>query len=155
MSLLVAAVLAALPAPVTLHGVGGVTPGMTPAQVAKAWGVPITLSLPPRGSTCQTATIRKGGVTGYAIFERKRFGAVFFRGGVKTDTGIQVGVPLTNVKKAYGTKLKLVPSKYNPKAKTGYVAGVKWKLRFDIDAGGRVSGIGFGGVAVTYVEGCS
>ena len=144
MGLRVAFVLAVLPAPVTLHGVGGVTPGMTPAQVAKAWGVPITLSVAPPGSTCQTATIRKGGVTGYAIFERKRFGAVFFRGGVKTDTGIQVGVPITNVKKAYGAKLKLSPSKYNPKARTGFV-GTKWKLRFDIDAGGRVSGIGFAG----------
>ncbi len=154
MGLLVAFVLAALPAPVTLHGVGGVTPGMTPAQVAKAWGVPITLSVAPPGSTCQTATIRKGGVTGYAIFERKRFGAVFFTAGEATDTGIRIGSTLTAVRKAYGPKLKVYADKYTPKAKTAYV-GSTWKLRFDVGPKGRVTTIAFGATPVTYVEACS
>ena len=34
-----AAVPAALPAPVTLDGIGGVRPGITPAQVAARWGL--------------------------------------------------------------------------------------------------------------------
>jgi hypothetical protein len=70
MSLLVALALAVLPAPVTLHGVGGVKPGMTPAQVSKAWGVPIVLGAASPGSTCQVAQISRGAVRGYATFER-------------------------------------------------------------------------------------
>jgi hypothetical protein len=154
MGLLVALAIAALPAPVTLLGVGGVKPGMTPAQVSRAWGTRVVLGAASPGSTCRVAQIRKGAVRGYAIFERGRFGAVFFRAGERTDTGIEVGVPLTRLKKAYGARLKLSPAKYTPKAQTGFVGG-RWKLRFDIDAGGRVTSIGFGGTAVTYVEGCS
>lgn len=154
MVLLIATVLAALPAPVTLHGVGGVTPGMTPAQVSAAWGVPIRLNTAP-GSTCATAAIRKGKLQGYAIFEKKRFGAVFFvKGPVATDSGIHLGSTLAQVKKVYGARAKVLPDKYTPRAKNVFVGGA-WKLRFDVSATGRVTVIAFGGVPVTYVEACS
>ena len=154
MGLLVALVLAALPAPVTLHGVGGVTPGMSPAQVSKAWGVPVVLAAAAPGSTCQTARISRGAVRGSAIFERKRFGAVFFQAGAATDAGIRTGSTVAALRKAYGARLKVFPDKYTPKAKTAYVGGA-WKLRFDVSAKGRVTAIGFGGTPVTYSEGCS
>ena len=154
MGLLVALVLAALPAPVTLHGVGGVKPGMTPTQVSKAWGVPVVLGAASPGSTCQVAQISRGAVRGYAIFEGKRFGAVFFKAGEATDTGIHRGSPLASLRAAYGARLKVYPDKYTPKAKTAFVGGA-WKLRFDISPLGKVTVIAFGATPVTYVEGCS
>ena len=154
MGLLVALVLAALPAPVTLHGVGGVKPGMTPAQVSKAWGVPVVLGAASPGSTCQIAQNSRGAVRGYAIFEGKRFGAVFFRAGETTDTGIHRGSSLAALRAAYGPRLNVYPAKYTPKAKTAYVGGA-WKLRFDVSPQGKVTVIAFGGRAVSYVEGCS
>jgi hypothetical protein len=81
MGLLVAIVLAVLPAPVTLQGISGVKLGMTVAQVSKQWGARVALGPPSPGSTCRTARISKGAVKGYAIFERGRFGAVFFEAG--------------------------------------------------------------------------
>lgn len=154
MHLLIATLLAAFPAPVTLQGVGGVKPGMTPAQVSKAWGMPVTLGAASPGSTCQVAQIARGAIRGYAIFERKRFGAVFFRAGERTDTGIRRGSTLATLRKAYGAKLKVYPDKYTPKAKSAYVGGA-WKLRFDVNPQGKVTVIAFGGTPVTYVEGCS
>ncbi len=154
MGLVVALLLAALPAPVTLHGVGGVKPGLMPAQVSKAWGVPVVLAAASPGSTCQVAQISRGAVRGYAIFERKRFGAVFFRAGETTDTGIHRGSSLAALRATYGGRLKVYPDKYTPKAKTAFVGGV-WKLRFDISPQGKVTVIAFGARPVTYVEGCS
>jgi hypothetical protein len=154
LALLIATILAALPAPVTLHGVGGVTPGMTPAQVSAAWGVRIRLNTSP-GSTCAVAAIKKGKLQGYAIFEKQRFGAVFlFKGPVVTDTGIRLGSTLAQVRKVYGARVKILPDKYTPRAKNVFVGG-KWKLRFDVNAKGRVAVIAFGAVPVTYVEACS
>jgi hypothetical protein len=154
MGLLVAILLAALPAPVTLHGVGGAKPGMTAAQASRAWGTPVVLGAASPGAACQVAQIRKGQVRGYAIFERKRFGAVFFTAGEATDTGIRIGSTLTAVRKAYGPKLKVYPDKYTPRAKTAYV-GSTWKVRFDVSPKGRVTTIAFGATPVTYVEACS
>jgi hypothetical protein len=154
-NLLIATILASLPAPVTLHGVGGVTPGMTPAQVSEAWRVPVKPNTYGAGSTCATAAIRKGKLQGYAIFENKRFGAVFFfKGAVATDTGIRLGSTLAQVRRAYGSRAKVLPDKYTPKAKNIFVGG-KWKLRFDVNPKGRVTVIAFGGLPVTYVEACS
>ncbi len=154
MGLLIAIVLAALPAPVTPTGVGGVTPGMTPAQVSRAWGTKVVLAAADPGSTCQVAKIVKGPVRGYAIFEGKRFGAVFFSAGMKTDTGIGIGSPFAAVRSAYGSKLVVQGDRYTPKAKNAYVGG-KWKVRFDVSPKGKVTGIAFGGRAVTYDEGCA
>ena len=49
----------AFPAPVTLDGVGGVVPGMTPRQVERLWGVRLRLddSVTPR---CATAGFARG-----------------------------------------------------------------------------------------------
>lgn len=153
MALLIATLLAALPAPVTLHGVGGVTPGMTAKQVARAWGTRVVPIADAPGTDCKTAKISKGEVQGTALFEKNRFAAVFFTAGARTDKGIRIGSTLAAVRRAYGRKLKLFKDKYVPKAKNGYVGGT-WKIRFDINRVGRVTRIGFGGPAVEYVEGC-
>ena len=154
MGLLIAIVLAALPAPVTPNGVGGGTPGMTPAQVARAWGTKVVLDHALPGSSCQTAEIVRGRVRGYALFEGKRLGAVFFSAGVKTDTGIGIGSPFSAVRSAYGSKLVVQADRYTPKAKNAYVGG-KWKVRFDVSPKGKVTAIAFGGRPVTYSEGCA
>ena len=50
--------------------------------------VALVLAAASPGSACQVARISRGAARGYAIFERKRFGAVFFRAGETTDNGI-------------------------------------------------------------------
>ena len=73
----VAAAGLSTPARVTLDGVGGARPGMSVAAVSAGWGVPLRPDYEVR-PTCGTASIKRSGIVGEAIFmPRGRFGAVF------------------------------------------------------------------------------
>ena len=100
-------IAAALPAPVTLDGVGGATPGMTPRQVCAKWGVPLRLQggAGGPGSTCRTARVRVGTLRGYALFEGGRFGAVFFDRGARTPSRITIGSSERALRRTYGSRL--------------------------------------------------
>jgi hypothetical protein len=146
-----------LPAPVTLEGVGGVTPGLTPAQVASRWGVRIDTG---RDITpgCRTARISKGAVHGYALFENGRLGAVFFDRGVRTPSGIRIGSTVAQVTRAYGSRLRIEPHAY---VRGGHYYFLRrrqrphWQIRFDSNGAGRITQIAFGGKAARYIEGCA
>ena len=147
--------VAALPAPMTLAGVGGVAPGMTVAEVQRAWGVPVV----PEGSgPCRMARIAVGRVRGYALFQEGRLGAVFFTAGIRSDRGIGVGSTRAAISHAYGTSLIWWPDPNSP----GYhvytrprYLGDKRAIRFDINPGksGLVSQIGLGGPALSFSSG--
>src|SRR4051812_5987920 len=80
-------------------------PGMTPRQVAQAWGIPIR---PHGGGSpgCETATINTRGVHGYALFEEGRLGALFFDRGVRTPSGIRIGSTVPQLVRTYSYDLK-------------------------------------------------
>lgn len=146
-----------LPAPVTLDGVGGVTPGMSVAEVERRWGVRLNVG---GGGTseCQTAAVRAGGMRGDALFENGRLGAVWFNRGARTPAGIETGSTLNELIKAYGSRLQAVNGAYTPGTYSFFLrrkASPHWEIRFDLAMNGRVSSIGFGNHAVHYVEGCS
>jgi hypothetical protein len=154
------AVAAGLPAPMTLDGVGGVKPGMTPRQVAAQWHLPLRLSPPigAPGSTCRTALVRAGRLHGYALFEAGRLGAVFFDRGAWTPSGITIGSTETALRRAYPDRLTRQTHAYVHGGHYYFLRRRRtphWRIRFDTNGRGRVTQIAFGARAVSYVEGCA
>jgi hypothetical protein len=147
-----------LPAQITLNGVSGVFPGLTPMQVARRWALRIVLGPDVASPGCQTAVVRAGAMHGYALFENKKFGAVWFDRGATTATGIKIRSTVEKLRTAYPAGLFKEPNPYQRGA-FYYFARRKraphYRIRFDVSAGGRVTQIGFGGRAVGYIEGCA
>lgn len=146
-----------LPAPVTLDGVAGARPGMTAAAVSQAWKTPVRLGERIRPG-CQTSAVSKGGMDGYTLFERGRFGAVFFTRGARTPSGIRIGSSLSALRRTYRGRLISRPHAYEPSGRYYFLtrrSRPHWQIRFDVSAGSRVTQISFGNAAVRYVEGCA
>lgn len=146
-----------LPAKLTLQGVGGVRPGMTLAMVEARWGIRLQLSR-VASPGCATATVRRGGMSGYVLFENDRFAAVWFSKGAVTPAGVRIGSTVGALQKAYGFRLGSRRNLYTPGARDYFLrspSGPRWELRFDVSARGRITEIAFGNRAVRYVEGCS
>ena len=135
----------------------GVTPGLAPDVVARRWGVRLRLDA-TFGLRCQTAVVEAGAMRGYALFERRRFGAVFFDAGAVTARGIRVGSTRAELMRAYGRLLTSRRNAYDPRAVDYFVRRARaphWELRFDVAASGRVERISFGNRTVRYTEGCA
>jgi hypothetical protein len=142
---------------VTLDGVSGAVPGMRPAQVADALGAPVKL-MGPTSDVCRVAMISAGPLRGYAIFENRRLGALFFEKGARTGKGIRIGSTVAALEDAYGARLRVQPDKYVPGARNMFVRRAKsphWELRFDVSKAGVVTTIAQGAKQVRYVEACS
>ena len=142
---------------VTLDGVSGAVPGMRPAQVADALGAPVRL-MGPASDVCRVALISAGPLRGYAIFEDRRLGALFFEKGARTGKGIRIGSTVADLEAAYGNRLRSQPDKYVPGARNLFVRRAKaphWELRFDVSKAGKVTTIAQGARPVRYVEACS
>jgi hypothetical protein len=146
-----------LPARVTLDGVAGVSPGLSPDAVARRWGVRLRLDT-TFGFRCQTATVNAGRMTGYALFERYRFGSVVFHRGAVTGRGIRIGSTRAELLRAYRGRLTRRRNAYIPGTLDYFVRRARaphWELRFDVSARGRVTRIAFGNRSVRYTEGCA
>lgn len=146
-----------LPAPVTLQGVGGVYPGLGIREVARRWGVRLEPDT-TFGSPCQTASVRVRSLDGYALFEHRRFGSVFFRRGAVTGRGVRIGSTRAQLERAYPRGLTSRPNAYTPRARDYFFRRARkprWELRFDVSPGGRVTVIAFGNATVRYSEGCA
>jgi hypothetical protein len=146
-----------LPAPVTLDGVAGARPGISAAALSALWQTTVRLGPNEGARGCRTATISTGAMRGYAIFERGRFGAVFFNRGAWTPSGIKIGSTLSALRRAYGNRLSREPGATQA---AGYYfltrrARPHWQIRFVVSAHRRVTEIGFGGRSVHYEEGCA
>lgn len=146
------------PVRVTLDGVAGVRPGMSPAEVSALWGVRLRPNYEVRPD-CGDDEIRVPGVKGYAVFTpRDRFGAVFLDGGVVTGRGIRVGSTLADVRRAY-RPLTSASNRYDPQGRYYFArrrAAPHWELRFDVGADRRVQRIVFGThAAVRLDEACA
>lgn len=146
-----------LPAPITLDGVGGARPGMRAAAVSQAWKTPLRLDAPIRPG-CRTAVVSRGGLRGYALFERGRFGAVFFTKGARTPSGITIGSSLNALRRAYRGRLTSRPDVYQHGGRNYFLtrrSRPHWQIRFDVSVRDRVTRISFGNAAVRYTEGCA
>jgi hypothetical protein len=147
----------AFPARVTLDGVGGVFPGLRVDQVERRWRISLRYDS-AAGSTCRTASVRRGTLDGYALFENGRFGAVFFRRGAATGRGIRIGSSRDELRRAYRGLLRSRPNAYTPGARDYFVRRARsprWEMRFDVSPRGRVTMLAFGAKQVRYVEGCA
>lgn len=97
-------------------------------------------------------------MVGYALFERGRFGAVFFNRGARTPSGIKIGSSLTALRCVYRGRLTSRPHAYEPGGRYYFLtrrSRPHWQIRFDVSARNRVTQISFGNAAVRYVEGCA
>jgi hypothetical protein len=146
-----------LPAPLTLYGVAGVRPGMTPAQVRERWG--IEADTPGPGfNGCTGAAFQVGALHGVALFERHRFSSVTFDRGARTGNGIVLGAPLPALKRAYGSQLRSHRKPYSMPAVQDFFVRkpsrpYAW-LYFSMKQG-RVQSISYGNASVFYEEGCA
>lgn len=130
---------------------------MTAGQVEARWGVKLRLNR-AASPGCATAIVRRGGMSGYALFENDRFGAVWFDKGAATPAGIRIGSTVGALRKAYGFRLGSRRNLYTPGARDYFLRSPSrphWELRFDASPRGRITEIAFGNRAVRYVEGCS
>jgi hypothetical protein len=146
------------PARVTLDGVNGAGPGMSPATVSAKWGVPLRPNYEVR-PTCGTANIERPGIAGHAIFmPRGRFGGVFFQKGAVTGKGIRIGSTLAQLRRAY-PNLSSRPDRYLHGSRNYFLRRARaphWELRIDVSPGKRVTQIAFGNRATVRLdEGCA
>ena len=155
----VSAAASSPPAVVTLDGVSGVRPGMSPAQVEHLWGFRLQLEGGPAFPGCETAVFRVGPIRGSVLFQNKRFRAAWFSRGIRTPSGIRIGSTVAELKRAYGSRLTREHALYVRDVWLYYLRRSKsphWRLRFDVSAAGRVASIGFGDSDdVTAQEGCA
>jgi hypothetical protein len=146
------------PVRVTLDGVAGVHPGMSPAAVSARWDVDLHLDYEVRPD-CGETDFRRPPIEGSLVFTpRGRFGAVFFRRGAVTGRGIRVGSTVGQLRRAYGS-LTSRPDRFVPGGRDYFArsrAAPHWELRIDVAASGRVTQIAFGThAAVRLDEGCA
>jgi hypothetical protein len=137
---------------VSLDGAAGVRPGMSVDAVSRAWHVPLR----PHGDAgCRAATADTASLAAVALFDRRRFGAVFYTRGA-VASGVRIGSSTAAVRRAFG-RVETQPDKYVAGARALYVHRGRqpdWQLRFDVSRRGRVTRIGFGGPMVRLAELC-
>jgi hypothetical protein len=130
---------------------------MTAAAVSQAWKTALRLDAPIRPG-CRTAVVSRGGMRGFALFERSRFGAVFFTKGARTPSGITIGSSLNALQRAYRGRLTSRPDVYRHGGRNYFLtrrSRPHWQIRFDVSVRDSVTRISFGNAAVRYTEGCA
>jgi hypothetical protein len=145
------------PLRITLDGVAGLTPGMTPAQVQRRLGAPIVLSDAKPGSSCRMARVVTDPLRGYALFLDGRLSALFFTAGVMTDRGIGIGSTPEDIVKAYGSSHLIFWPAPGGQALVHVYTRARYPgdgraLRFDVDPD-HVTKIGVGGRALARTNG--
>ncbi len=94
---------------------------------------------------------------GRATFVRGRLGSLWFDRGVLAGRGIAVGATFTALRRAY-RRLEIRQDPDVSGVRNVFVrrtAAPHWRLRFDVSAKGRVTGIAFGDGSVYGAAGCA
>jgi len=128
---------------------------MNVAQVEERFGV--DLRLDDLGTNCKPASVRSGRIRGYAIFISGKLGSLWFERAAHTSRGIRIGSTLSELLRAY-PRVAIRKDHYVPKARNVFVRRTRaprYRLRFDVSPGGRVTRIAFGDSTVFLVEGCA
>ena len=119
---------------VTLDGINGAQPGMSPPQLESLWGFHLRLEGSKGFPGCKTASFRVGAIAGAALFIDARWRAAWFTAGVATPSGIRVGSSLAALKRPYGSRLTREHALYS-RSWLYYLRRTRaphWRLRFDV-----------------------
>lgn len=145
----------------TPTGLGPVRIGMTPGQVTKALGTPLTydagaLEIGEDCSEASTSTLPGA----WFMFEQGKLTRMSLRSPstLTTPRGIAPGSSEAEVRMAYGRGLKASPHEYEaPPAKyfTFWTEPRRTGVRFEIDHAGVVEAVHAGTRSIEYVEGCA
>jgi hypothetical protein len=150
---------AATPRVLTLDGAAGVHPGMSARHVDAIWGTRLKVEASGASAGCSTALVRIGPISGSLLFQDGLLEAGWFTHGVRTPSGVRVGSTLSELRRAYGSRLTREPALYTRHAWLYYLRRSQsphWLLRFDVSAPGRITSIGFGdNNYVRAQEGCA
>ncbi|HEX8192571.1 MAG TPA: hypothetical protein VF552_06685 [Allosphingosinicella sp.] len=143
---------------ITPDGLGPVRIGMSRAEVTRVVGAPL------RGDEITEGCIEMQPARGwrgiYFMFEEGRLTRISMSGaesGIATPRGIRVGASEAEVRRAYGRGLESEEHTYQDAPAlylTYWTAPDRRGVRFETDAGRRVTTIHAGGASIRYVEGC-
>jgi len=143
---------------ITQNGLGSMRLNMTLAQAQRRTGQRIDYqSYDPSNDVCGMGRLfpLNLGVTILATDRRVRVIYVA-EPGISTRAGIEVGDTARALRRAYGSRLRSQPSKYDPKSRDYWVSFGRRKLVFYADAKRVIRQIAGGRQPeVDYVEGCS
>ncbi|HEX8214838.1 MAG TPA: hypothetical protein VF582_05130 [Allosphingosinicella sp.] len=156
----------------TSEGFGPLRIGMTRAEVVAALGEdsdPEAVGGPDPES-CDEFTPARAPEGLLVMVEEGRVSRISLTegSGVKTDRGLGIGAPASEVRAAYGAALVAEPHKYAEAPAeylTIWAGGAKPAayvedpaargLRYVVETGGKVATIHAGGPSIQYVEGCA
>lgn len=155
-------VLAAMP---DFAGIGPLRFGMDPAQMRRAWGLPLYGHAPAHDpQACWYLLPRKDDHGLMFMVEAGRFVRIDVATTDKTAPGGgRVGMTTAQIERLYAGRVTATPGKYDSDARVLSITpshrrpphGGRAKLVFDVDAAGRVDGWRIGmPPQVDFVEGC-
>lgn len=158
-TLLMMAALAPANWVLTVEGLGPVKIGMTRAQVARALKATLRGEAIESLDQCVEQNLR--GLPGVTfLFEDKRLNRISVHrpSQIRTPRGIGVGATATQIKRAYGPRLKAENHHYvgAPAEYLTYWTRPKQRgVRFETATNRRAEIIHAGGQSITYIEGCA
>jgi len=157
--LLAANAAAAPPWHLTVNGLGPVRIGMSPKQSANALGTKLSGGATESGAVCvEKRADSLPGVT--FMFENGRLTRISVHqpSQITTPRGVGAGASADQVRKAYGARLRVENTKYEPPPAeylTYWTVANKRGVRFETDSNRRVAVMHAGTESIIYVEGCA
>ena len=152
-----ASVAAAATAPITPEGWGELRIGMRAKDAIRKFGLEEPNRIPGEDSCRQFDMPAEPQLNVMVIDGRVVRLSLYAHGPLKTDRGFTVGDRESDIRKAYGARLKVEPHAYE-EAPAHYLTfwttpGTRG-VRSETDMHGRVTAIHAGGPEIQYIEGC-
>ena len=143
----------------TVNGLGPVRIGMSPTHSANALGAKLSGGAADSRAVCiEKQADSLPGVT--FMFENGRLTRISVRepSPITTPRGIGAGASADQVRKAYGARLSVENTKYEPPPAeylTYWTVANRRGVRFETDSNRRIAVMHAGTSSIIYVEGCA